>query len=826
MKKRILEKLNKFDLKCDNYLSRMNLLAEWRLNSPINGLKVTDQDSQRRNLIIFNRIIDELEKSFSHICGSPERDEIFYKSYCWPESGSNLSDENRKDKFELYTDDIRNFYADINGGGTAYYVNFNDHCIERFVQHLCGLSKKNKKNKTTDNDNRIIFLTGDYGEGKTFFINYIQSTKQNVFDTYKVVNIKIDYADKYIVGVKKIDIALADKTNRIVREKYFNKNKFDINKFIEFAKQSIGEGESLKNIKNYIKYGESFTLNDDDSKKCFYIIKKFLLDDKINGSGEQYSFLFIIDGMDNVNRDTISQDRFYDKVKSLKTFLKNKVKDSCYLITMRPESHHYLERQCNEGKPRINDMVNVELFHANPYSIIDRKFEVFKEFLLTSSSEDKELPDYTKNFVSVVNDFKMFLLKYFEIDFMKRNKNLKFNLNDLFNDNNRDIMNAILAISRDIFSRIEFSGDVNNWESASRMLYKFMKIDHENIAFVNYNSRNFHRALMHNRRFYTLEQYEYEISSNDNFDIDQGVKNNKKKKNNIFNRFKPIRHNNFHERSLIPNLFYTHNPFSSNFELIDKKINEGQLPCYCKEAECLEDKRRNLKCIHSIFLIKIRILQYYNYYNDRNQILNYLQDVAATINNDFSYPVELIKSECDMLYSLQCLGKIRYQHDGSRYNPIYNITPLGKYLLSDLIYSYSYIENVIDNCILPSEFCSKYMIPPVSLSKIQDYWNVRNTDGVTQYLKLADSFSEKIIRIKAFVNFIKNVEKMELASLETFKEDYPPYVYSDRGRYFIHTLMSDNINKTIDSLLSSSTKFTTVSLLNSCDMALDVALSK
>ncbi|MDR2548979.1 MAG: hypothetical protein LBD10_02050 [Desulfobulbus sp.] len=815
------EKLEKFEKGCCEFVENIDLFNEWDIKTAIENYDDVILSEQRVNPYFFSRILIELKNSFSHICSSPKREKIFYKAYCWPSVKDKQLNNTQKEKILLYKNNQEKFEVELFSTRSNPYVNISEKCIDSFVEYLCYLSHLPKDNELTKNTHKISFLTGDYGEGKTFLINYVLSTKQHIFDKNKCINVKIDFADSENIGSKELEIAISKKTIRILKDKYFSKNIFSIANLDRYLTSKDVPQQFIKKIINYFEGNYSHDIGNKNAVKIFNKIKEFIIYKENNREGFNYSFVFIIDGMDNVNRDTLSQRRFYDKILQIKEFIKKKISDSSYLIVMRPESHKYLERQCNEGMPQINDFRNFNLLPVDPYRIIEKKFNVFDNFL-TSENDDsyiKRLPNNNNKFKPILSKFKNFLFQYLSYSFNKDGDENVFSLENLFNNNNRDIMNAIYIISRDIFSKIENNSNVKNCEDAIVELNKIIDNEPTYDEFIKKYYHLFHRSLILNKRYYALEQYGYEFYKDSVNDDLEKMDSRGIESDNVIPYFKPLRYNNFDERSKIPNVFHVKSPFNYNSESMLSNLEKRDIKCFCRsESEGT--------CVHSVFLIKFRILQFYNYYTSVIDPKVYLplEDAIAEISHYFKYPVNCIKYETDMLYSLQCINKLKKNHDESRNNPLFKISKLGEFILNNLIFSYPYIENILDNVSVPGKFKDVFLGNVYSIAKVQDFWNVEGRIESDNYKRLAQCFSGKMIQTKSFSILLAEIEKRQLDFLDSNKYD-PPFIYDNELKTrLVFKKSLEIVSNTIDKMLASNSDFNNIYLTPAMSNLLDSIL--
>jgi hypothetical protein len=717
---------------CTQFVNeKIDRLDNVKTINPLLGLPSEAFSMQRQTTpLYFKSIYFECREAFSHICSSPKREPIFNDSYCYPDQQSYLLNEYVKEKLMIYENSIDQFIAELEDPSCIPFVNGNSSCITALAKYLCKLSQLSESGKIKKNYHKTIILTGEYGEGKTFLVNHLLSTQNKTFADENVIVIKIDYTDIVSTGISGLDQRIADKTLRILKEIYFEKRILDSHKI---AAQFSGNKKACRLFEYYMgNYRTNInddevdsSMSADDKGTLFKSLLKYLCEK----SEPEYYFLFVIDGLDNFNRDFLSEDKFNTRCRELLSYIKQNLLESCYLIVMRNESYAALQRTSDEGRPQINDIREFKIFPVSYTDIIEKRKITLKNFFNNFRKYPTEI-SYSDNDENIVNNFKArtgdfisFALEFINHSFPKvkiKDETSQTPFDYLFNRNNRSIMDSFIIICRDILLRLEASADVRNHSDAFSRLEEIIDnsypTNRERDKFISQYNYIPPRAIILNNRFYMFQRYKFEQMSDTK-------------------SWEPKRNPDSSHCSLLPNVF----GFYNSYEAFVSKDGGFSFP----------------------FLIQVRTLQYYLYLYNANRI-NTTEEAAQYIATNFNYIEKQVIAVIKMLYANQCLEDNHRVDHSIINNHILRISARGRYIIEHLIYDYTYLQYVIDDMHIPVIFFEKFeMGPPVSLVRIQDTKNLYKRDEFEFFNKMARIMITKMLRVIYAIELWRRISALE-----------------------------------------------------------------
>jgi len=154
-----------------------------------------------------------------------------------------------------------------------------------------------------------------------------------------------------------------------------------------------------------------------------------------------------------------------------------------------------------------------------------------------------------------------------------------------------------------------------------------------------------------------------------------------------------------------------------------------------------------------------------------------------------------------MLYACQCVEKTHTKdsHDASR--RAIRLSFLGNFILDELLGNYSYLESVVDNVSLPTSLCAKDFIPPTSLVRRTKHSGAHVSESEDFSLRLAN----KILRVLAFAEFIKQVDEAEMTIFKarTRKVYFSFHDNSKSDDLLIYPSMSAGVCRAVNRILGS-----------------------
>lgn len=106
----------------------------------------------------------------------------------------------------------------------------------------------------------------------------------------------------------------------------------------------------------------------------------------------------------------------------------------------------------------------------------------------------------------------------------------------------------------------------------------------------------------------------------------------------------------------------------------------------------------------SYFLVKIRLLQVLMAREDKQSLENLLMNLKC-----LGYELDEMQAK-HLLYMMIDSNFIKTRYESAGQKLCYSITHLGRFVVNDLIYEMSYLENVVMTSFLPNEICTKNLV--------------------------------------------------------------------------------------------------------------------
>ena len=689
----------------------------------------------------------DIKDVFQHYCSSsnPARKNIFNTAYVLPQEGNLLMDEYELSKFRQYVNSPDLFKNDI-AAMDIIPINASIETIEIFSQYLCKMAKLGRKNRVNENYNsKVLFLTGNIGEGKSFLINYIISSYQDdIFEQNQTITVKIDLGNTNHRN-KSLEIALYQNLIKILKTKYFRRVR-DYKKS-RLSTQELRDYLANTNQMQYEYVVEELIRKDSDLavslegeqlKEAYRILRNFV--SHSDECSRNYQFVVIIDGLDNFNRDLGSGQEFNARVNQLiDLVIRKECKEYCYLLVTRMGSYLELRHLCDKGAGNsLSPNKMMMLYPVDPVEVVKNKIVVFKNFLLLTLKSNEELINTVEqNIIEFIlnnlDDFSALIVDIVDKIFIRKSSK-KQTIEIFFNNNLRDIVEFYHVVTRVLLYALPiFNLDSMNYHDDGN-LYNKMKFLLENRTspniekFYHRYSNLFFTGIMANRMYFVLDRYCL---------VQKGARNFYHSERNV----------NPEHRSLLPNILYIEQRYAN-------KLNSGETVPY---------------------MLKLRILQFFRFKEQRGDESCDFDSVSKQMHIFFGYNYNMSFGICHMLYSEQLLcrdtlGKERHRvvKDGKSYGR-FQMTPKGRFLLNKLLFRMEYLYNLMDNVYLDEKFCKYHMKPYNTL--LLDYETILiESDRIrTQDLKkqIGMKYAKKIEQLERLVYFYNLVEKRQI---EKFQE--------------------------------------------------------
>lgn len=223
---------------------------------------------------------------------------------------------------------IKSSYVFCDQNHNGHPVNFSDTSTHEFVEFLVNLAHRERELSVTIdelhrenaiNEQPVCLLYGDRGTGKTFFLNYAVTKENRFLNSHKVIWVRVNlvYRSDFEGEIERWVLAQAAK---IVLRYYDVKSEYDGNKSIELRDHIfkwIDENPLFRDFEK-VNLRRSFRL----MIKIFSElagdrrISKETCDDEICSEiyrylrSEGWSFVFIIDGFDQLDVSLEQRERF------------------------------------------------------------------------------------------------------------------------------------------------------------------------------------------------------------------------------------------------------------------------------------------------------------------------------------------------------------------------------------------------------------------------------------------------------------------------------------------------------------------------------------
>jgi len=248
-----------------------------------------------------------IDEVFHHYCsgGDSTRKKIFNSAYVTPKE-NDISHEITKYHFNIYKRDAEEFYKDLQVK-SEIAINASIETIKKFAKYLCDTAKLPKNNTFYDNANKkLLFLTGAYGEGKSFLINYIITVLQDdLFEEENIITVKIDLGKpnkeeetiqekiyRQVIKILKYKYFTPVRTQAEPRLKLNDLNNYIVNTNQQKEYQYIIDEIALPSIE------QSIIFDKDRLREAYRILKNFVSYYSVENKNN-YNFIIIIDGLDS-----------------------------------------------------------------------------------------------------------------------------------------------------------------------------------------------------------------------------------------------------------------------------------------------------------------------------------------------------------------------------------------------------------------------------------------------------------------------------------------------------------------------------------------------
>ena len=100
--------------------SKLDLLLEdlslCEIKRPLGNREKLRHPDENRNIVpyFFKKIYFDYKDSFSHLCASPRKKDIFHKAYAFPDLGTQMMDEPTEYKLRAYKKDSSKLLSPVN----------------------------------------------------------------------------------------------------------------------------------------------------------------------------------------------------------------------------------------------------------------------------------------------------------------------------------------------------------------------------------------------------------------------------------------------------------------------------------------------------------------------------------------------------------------------------------------------------------------------------------------------------------------------------------------------------------------------------------------
>ena len=712
----------------------------------VDDLPIKNEATRKENPVILNAYFHEIDRAFDLLCASPVRSELFVTGYQFP----NLEELSfsQQDQCSRYISDYEIFRTELINGEEDIYVNINKDIVQELVKGLCHLAKMHRSGTNSRRFHKVMFLIGNMGEGKTIFCNYLLSVHIKDFEKSNVIPIKIDLTDRDVDANENVSNLLYRKFIRILCENHIGKI-ITVQEIMNTAQDLAIDSSEQAVFRTYIETcgnntnesscHESSQVNKGTIEELFRLVR-------VSMKNKGYSILYIIDGLDNFNRDMISRNKFLKRSDEvLKYVRKIDTLDDAYIIVTRKESYEYIKIK-NEGRGHSHKLRSIKLLPLSSCEIISKKNELAKSLINDFELQEnvnprrrriEEISVYSEERKAVAIKLKDNLEQIYQlvIDMINYSfKNIpksgnKLVIDKIFDSNNRRILDAYVRVFKDILNRIEILAG-RNYTNSTKDLYCLV----ENYIVTLLNNDNMRKDFI--KRYHYIVIHSLMINKLylcfPRFRIDSGDKHEDfismslPSKDTIQKNFGPIAKSNIWDCTLLPNILDISSP---------------------------EQYDLNKFSIH--YLSQIRILQYLKYVKQSTGHPPKFAKIAKELQKYFNYNPAAVRAELRTLYANQC---INVPQPDSPSNSPWILSPLGEHLIDILLYQYNYIINCVDHIKLPDFFVTKYISPSVSLAQLE---NIYRDKPKLYNMSFGKLLAKKIYYSIATTAMIKKIDDLE-----------------------------------------------------------------
>lgn len=281
-------------------------------------------DADNRNLKELSERSNFLNDLFDTLTASPAHKERFGSYYCFLKEAMNKKVQDKS------------------------AANYDDNSAQKCITDLIESAK----------DGTVAhYLTGVKGAGKTFFINYLVSYYRDLFIENRVIYIRTSLLKRS--DEETITDRVARQSIKILVDYYFEPSILNITEFDSYlrtaAPEKFSNGEFSSELKKFIE--------DLDYRSApiwiFKYLHKFIME-------MDYSFLFIIDGLDAVEPTTKEEERFTEWFIEVMQFAEGELPfTGAWLFVAREESY----RKHFPKKKSLAAMRSLGQFRGKTYTV-------------------------------------------------------------------------------------------------------------------------------------------------------------------------------------------------------------------------------------------------------------------------------------------------------------------------------------------------------------------------------------------------------------------------------------------------------------------------
>jgi hypothetical protein len=691
----------------------------------------------------YSRAIEALfNKVMKHFEAGQDYDKIYETIYAYPST--------EEDDYKKYIS-LLDEESIIRSDESIVPANLNKEYIEKLLAELGNRAleiQSDPSDRVSNTHYARFFLLGDMGTGKTAFLNNIFSRYHLKLKKNKIFWIRVDMTKFPFKGQMLLE-SLNFQLAKIFKAHYFNclseQEKLNL-------KSSVSKHFLIEGIEDI------HALNIHYNHFCItpYQREEMVIDTRVQQGikdyvEQNYGVINIFDGLDRIDTDV---KLFKKKLLDIKKILGSEKYQGVFVFVMRYASHrNYLESllpservaqtnlRNNKNKvfkivpPKLDEIINgrIDLLLSKQDTYFPNiAGSIYPRDILPSDRTDddknkvrevgKRISQQTKNnYEAYLNVFLMFLYEGItkeELDIKNWDRKIIFTeLKNLFGYDYRKLL-SIIKSSNEIFLKVienlnnlnfqienifEIGNAINNKNMEQ---YENHKKNLESIRSKSYLILDF-LLLRGNIRFKNPYKYEYN---------NKGVI--KWKTENIEN-----------EVPYLYNLYYAVN-------VKDRK--EGYY---------------NL-------LLKIRILQYVSINKDKNVQKN---DIADFLHTHFTYSKECTLLAFEELYDWRLITN-DFEKNNTSFDYVYKLSRAGEYHLQTLIYQFSYIRLIIDDILVPKQFCNLFNdIPNGDTGK-----------------KRAEKIIRQFPKIINFISMIKSIEQKEMEKSQMDKIEKSQWIISNK----------------------------------------------